>query len=116
MKEHFKIIDSKSFPGGSNSIIKIPLECPFFKGHFPGNPTLPAVAHLTILTQIHRLNSGNNITISIVKYIRVYQPIEPGEIISINISEKKKNTTQFRFHKEGKMVSQGTVNWNVNEK
>ena len=87
----------------------------FFQGHFPGKPILPAIAHLAILTQIHRLGSGKNLSISIVKFLRVYQPIEPGETVSISISEPKENTTQFRFHREGTLVSRGTVNWIGNE-
>ncbi len=63
-------------------------EVPYFNGHFPGLPVLPAVAIIdATLELIGQALGGATPTLSGVKSAKFMHPITPGLALNINIHE-----------------------------
>ena len=78
--------------GKSNEIealAYVPMDSPWFSGHFPGEPILPGIALLHMVEQAILKDAetrNERIKLDTLRRIRFVQPVRPGETISINIS------------------------------
>jgi 3-hydroxyacyl-[acyl-carrier-protein] dehydratase len=81
--------------GKSNEIealAYVPMDSPWFSGHFPGEPILPGIALVHMAEQAILKNAearNERIKLDTLRRIRFVQPVRPGETISINISGEK---------------------------
>jgi 3-hydroxyacyl-[acyl-carrier-protein] dehydratase len=58
----------------------------FFEGHFPGRPVMPGVLIVEAMLQAAMVVLGSgDMKMKGVEKVKFRQPIEPGDIISINI-------------------------------
>ncbi|MBA2405350.1 MAG: beta-hydroxyacyl-ACP dehydratase [Bdellovibrionales bacterium] len=66
---------------------KVPKDLPYFEGHFPDNPILPAVAILDMIQQylIHQDPSlkGSFLTIKSAKFTEI---VRPEDTLTINVN------------------------------
>jgi len=68
---------------------KVPLDLPYFTGHFPSNPILPAVAILDISIEIVKMISNDpSLEIKTIKMGKFYEIIAPNRNIQIQIANK----------------------------
>ena len=78
--------------GKSNEIealAYVPMDSPWFSGHFPGEPILPGIALVHMVEQAILKDAetrNERIKLDTLRRIRFFQPVRPGETISINIS------------------------------
>ncbi|OGP67605.1 MAG: hypothetical protein A2031_01395 [Deltaproteobacteria bacterium RBG_19FT_COMBO_43_11] len=78
--------------GKSNEIealAYVPMDSPWFSGHFPGEPILPGIALVHMVEQAILKDAetrNERIKLDTLRRIRFVQPVRPGETISINIS------------------------------
>jgi len=62
---------------------------PWFSGHFPGDPILPGIAILSMVTDAmihHESERGRKIRITGIRRVRFRQPVRPGEALTISLS------------------------------
>lgn len=93
MQENWYFLEKLETPEarGISARVVVPSDSPWFAGHFPGNPVLPAVAQLAIVFDVIELDviergSGRKLvpeTIQRAKYRRV---IRPDETIHVTVS------------------------------
>lgn len=62
---------------------------PWFLGHFPGDPILPGIAILSMVTDAirhHEFERGRKVRITGIRRVRFRQPVRPGEALTISLS------------------------------
>lgn len=59
---------------------------PAFKGHFPGNPTLPGVCELICVEILLEKISGKNVSLTELSRTKFFSPVSPGESLRIELS------------------------------
>ncbi|MCF8110516.1 MAG: hypothetical protein K9J85_03410 [Desulfobacteraceae bacterium] len=70
----------------------VPSDSPWFSGHFPGDPILPAIAQLGIVFDVIQQATGrqqNPESVNRVKYRRVIRPDEAIHVAAIPVEGKQ---------------------------
>lgn len=71
------------------ALADVPVDSPWFLGHFPGEPILPGIALIYMAEQAivqDALAKGEQVQLHALKRVRFTQPVRPGETLSLNIS------------------------------
>lgn len=58
--------------------VHVPGDCPFFQGHFPGEPILPGVAQVVLVTWVLGRVVGRPLRIQSVHRVKFTSPVRPG--------------------------------------
>jgi hypothetical protein len=100
---------------------QVPMEAPYFEGHFPGNPILPAIAFCDLAELIVKdLGFG---TIKSFKNAKFMAPVGPGAVLKIECEKQEKaasdpvgasggsteNVLAFTFKNEGQITGELVV-------
>ncbi len=81
----------------------VPKDFPYFEGHFPQNPILPALAILDgSLEALKFLQKGNNFFIKKVKTGKFLNIISPGILIEIHILKKIEQEWELQWKSSDK--------------
>ena len=83
------------------ALADVPVDSPWFSGHFPGQPILPGIALVYMAEQAiiqDALAKGEQLQLHTLKRVRFTQPVRPGETLSLNIvSEEAGEDILFSF-------------------
>ena len=124
----FLLIDKilELIPGESVTAIKnVTINEPYFQGHFPGQPVMPAVYSLECIAQAGAfllLNTleeplKKNAFISAIDEARFRQPVLPGDQLRIEVSIAKRKLNICRFQGNcfvnNTLVAGGLVSANI---
>ena len=74
------------------ALADVPVDSPWFSGHFPGQPILPGIALVYMAEQAiiqDALAKGEQVQLHTLKRVRFTQPVRPGETLSLNIVSKE---------------------------
>ncbi len=73
-------------PGGFTASWTVPSDLPYFEGHFPGNPVLPAVAILDATVEcLRRALADKNLNLSAVVSAKFLEIIQPNSKVRIEL-------------------------------
>ncbi len=85
-------------------------DSPWFSGHFPGDPILPGIAQLSMVTESLRTVFGKNGSLESVSRIKFKKIIRPGDIMDIKIrAGGKNNHYSFTISSEHQEVCSGRL-------
>ena len=90
--------------------VRIPKTCPYFLGHFPGNPTLPAIGHLALMADLLERTGDGPGWIDRADALRFNRPIIPGDRLDVRI-RKTDTEVKFLIRNSDEIVSQGRLSW-----
>ncbi|MEM7051177.1 MAG: hypothetical protein AAF604_16025 [Acidobacteriota bacterium] len=96
--------------------VGIPADSPFFEGHFPESPVLPAVAQLELLRQAwDRL--GRSAHLVAIDNLRLASPLLPGDQLSLEIAlpDAASGRSSFRLLRRTDEISRGILRWQSGE-
>jgi len=83
------------------ALAEVPVDSPWFSGHFPGEPILPGIALVHIVEQAiiaFAKTKGEQFHLHVLKRVRFTQPVRPGETLMVNITgEETDNDIFFTF-------------------
>ena len=83
------------------------LEAPFFAGHFPGNPVVPAVVILqTVVDSVVKLQPG--LRLRSVANAKFTDAVRPGQMLLFDIV-KNDNRLSFSCHRGEQLVATGEL-------
>ena len=104
------------------ALADVPVDSPWFSGHFPGEPILPGIALVYMAEQAiiqDALAKGEQVQLHTLKRVRFTQPVRPGETLSLNIiGEEAGEEILFSFkitNKENIVCSGAIVVNNINK-
>ena len=65
----------------------LPADFPPLNGHFPGNPILPGIAQIALITEIlNRADASGEYTLDTVKRVKFLAPILPEKTVSAEVT------------------------------
>jgi 3-hydroxymyristoyl/3-hydroxydecanoyl-(acyl carrier protein) dehydratase len=83
------------------ALAEVPVDSPWFSGHFPGEPILPGIALVHIVEQAiieFAKTKGERFHLHVLKRVRFTQPVRPGETLTVKITgEETDNEVFFTF-------------------
>ena len=93
-------------PNRIEGLAVVPVDSPWFSGHFPGEPILPGIALINLAWQAIIRNvekTGEEISLNALRRVRFTRPVRPGENLSLSVTaEAAHEETIYSF----KVVSQ----------
>lgn len=107
----FRIAETARTSDGVECRVDIPADCPFFEGHFPGRPVLPAVVQLVLVGQVYRELVNAEACVSRVERFRLYHPIGAGERISVTLAKVGEMRCRFTIGGPEGVAGRGVVAW-----
>lgn len=63
-----------------------PADLPAFNGHFPGNPILPGIAQIALITEILNRADPSGYTLDTVKRVKFLSPVFPEKPLFAEVS------------------------------
>jgi len=72
-------------------------DSPWFSGHFPGNPILPAIAQLSIVFEAVRNAVKSELTILEFKRVKFKQTVKPDDRVEVRVIRNEKNASAYSF-------------------
>ncbi|HIQ36638.1 MAG TPA: hypothetical protein EYH36_01375 [Desulfocapsa sulfexigens] len=83
---------------------------PWFEGHFPNDPTLPAIAQLNMVTDTIAKLLQKDLSLQSLTRIKFKKVIRPGDILDILATAgKKENQYSFKITSENQEVCSGRL-------
>lgn len=92
--------------------VSVSADCPFFDGHFPGRPVLPAIGQLAIVARLAREPLGPDAVLAGIERLRFRQAIGPGDelrfVLTVSDPPRRVKVSVLRGTEP---VSEGTFVW-----
>lgn len=86
------------------------VDSPWFAGHFPGDPILPGIAQLNMVTECIERVLHKKLILQNLARIKFKQLIRPGDILDIHaVVGKKENNYTFTIKNNDKEVCSGRL-------
>lgn len=97
---------------GRRYVLRLAADDPYFAGHFPGHPVLPAVAQLDLVLRLIRELGHPQAVADGADGLRFQRPIAPGERIELHVDGVSGGRpVRFRFVQRERTVSSGALVW-----
>ena len=77
--------------------IHVPLDSPWFDGHFPGKPILPGVAQIGMVFDAIRKARNQDLKLSSVRRVRFKRIIRPDDRLKIMAAPLKQDAGSYSF-------------------
>ena len=69
-----------------------PADFPAFRGHFPGNPILPGIAQIALITEILNRTNTSFFVLDTVKRVKFLAPALPEKRLSVEVTSRPGET------------------------
>ncbi|HMB54550.1 MAG TPA: hypothetical protein VKU40_14635 [Thermoanaerobaculia bacterium] len=96
--------------GGRRVAIEVSPDSPWFEGHFPGHPVLPAMAQIGLVARLAPKGA-----IASLDGLRLAQAVHPGDLLTLTLVTAAGDEERGRFSLsrdgDGAAVSSGTAAW-----
>ncbi|MFT5290169.1 MAG: putative hotdog family 3-hydroxylacyl-ACP dehydratase [Planctomycetota bacterium] len=102
----FTILGSEPVEGGLVVDVQVPSDCPFFRGHFPRFPTLPAVALLDLIAKLGDAHTDFGGRPSSLRGLRLRGTITPEAKLQIKLMQGP-DSIGFSVSVDGKAGTKG---------
>jgi 3-hydroxymyristoyl/3-hydroxydecanoyl-(acyl carrier protein) dehydratase len=90
--------------------VEVPADTEYVRGHFPGEPILPAVAQLALVAQAAAACWRTEVDLSGLVDVRFRAPVVPGDRLRLRLSPAERaGELRFRLTRGDALVSQGVV-------
>ena len=84
-------------------------DMPFFNGHFPGLPLMPAAAQIEMIRELLERHADWNTPIKGGSGLKFSGRIEPNDTLSIRLQRQSSGDISFSIENKNTVVSKGTL-------
>lgn len=88
---------------------RVPADCAYFAGHFPGNPVLPAFGQLALLEQLVRRSFGALWRVVCLRRVRFEAVIGADEELEVELLRRDELTVEAHMMSGGRRVTSGVL-------
>ena len=97
-----EVVFKKMYPEGSGGVLavvwKVDPELPYFNGHFPQTPILPAIAIVDASTYfLQRALAQPELTVKTVSVAKFLSPIQPGQTVHVELLKQGEKDWQIEW-------------------
>lgn len=85
---YFEIVNQKEEEGQVQYHIKVNAAHPVYKGHFPGNPIMPGVVQLQIITELLSHYLGYEVMLTSARALKFLNVINPEHVQELDVTLK----------------------------
>lgn len=90
--------------------LRVDTENPFFEGHFPGNPVLPAIAQLVLVERLIGEAMGSDVAVDSLSQVRFAEVIRPGDRLTVEVNGLGREATEsFRILRQQTLATAGKL-------
>lgn len=87
----------------------IPLDEPYFAGHFPGNPLVPGASILErVIEEISR-RAGTPQAVQRLEAVKFLTALRPGDELSIELESIDANSVRFQCRSGARAIASGLI-------
>jgi len=95
-----EVVFKKMYPAGNERphalVWKVDPELPYFNGHFPQSPILPAIAIIDASTYLlQQILNSPNLRVKKVIAAKFLSPIQPNQTVHIELQKQSENEWQI---------------------
>ena len=104
--------DPVSHSGDGNRLVThcvVTADMPFFNGHFPGLPIMPAVAQIEMIRELLEKHAGWNTTIAGGSGLKFSGRIQPNDRLTIRLQHRPSGDISFSIENRDAVVSKGML-------
>ena len=104
--------DNIQCPGDGDALscnCVIAADIPFFKGHFPGLPIMPAAAQIEMIQALLQQHADWNTAIAGGSGLKFSGRIQPGDNITIRLQRRPSGDISFSLENKDTVVSKGIL-------
>lgn len=106
----FRVIDERMEVDTRIFAVVVPEDCPYFHGHFPGLPVMPAIGQLALLAGLLTRVIGSAVSLTGVNDLRLSRQMSPGHHVEVRLEDPRGgDTARFEIRRDGAFVSGGTL-------
>jgi len=102
-------------PNQIEALAEVPVDSPWFSGHFPGEPILPGIALIYTVKQAiteEALKRNQKLHLHSLRRVRFTRPVRPGDTLSVSITAEDENDVMmfsFKIICKDNIVSSGFI-------
>lgn len=89
---YFDILNEEKQEGQGEYLISINANHSVYEGHFPGNPIMPGVVQLQIITDLLSHYLGKEVSLKNARSLKFLNVINPNEVKKLNVLLKTTDT------------------------
>jgi len=89
--------------------VRVPADCPYFRGHFPSRPVLPAIGQLALVVELVERAGSGPAWISGARALRFLRPILPGDELTVRMDLSTEGQVSFLVSRAGDPISEGRL-------
>ena len=106
----FHLLDASTSDPEWVFTVRVPATCPYFRGHFPAGPVLPAIGQLALVLQLLERSESEASWIQRAGPLRFLRPVLPGDELTVRIKPALLGgATTFRILRAADLVSEGKL-------
>ncbi len=97
--------------------VTIAANSPWFSGHFPGDPILPGIAQLKMVTDLIAKSTQGTSRMTGLSRVKFRKIVRPEEVLDINVTcGNKADQYNFKITSAGEDVCSGWMYFSQDEK
>lgn len=90
--------------------LRVDTDNPFFEGHFPGNPVLPAIAQLVLVERLIGEAMGGEVAVDSLRQVKFAEVIRPGDRLTIEVNGMgMQSAGSFRIRRQQSLMTAGKI-------
>ena len=103
------ILSARQDPGAWTFELDLPAELPYFDGHFPETPILPAVAQIDWAVRLAREHFNVGERFSSLRALKFMRVVQPGAPLTLALRRHSPRATTFEYAQGGAACSSGRI-------
>ncbi len=97
--------------GEWRAVVRVPAGSDWFAGHFPGDPILPGIAQLGMVSEVARRATGEPMRLSGFSRIKFKKIVRPGDELTVTLTRRPElpGVLAFRIESGGEVACSGNL-------
>lgn len=96
-----------------NDVLRVPPEHPALPGHFPGDPLVPGVVLLSLVTEAAVRGYAGLVRIKGMPTVKFHAPLRSDILVALTIVPVSRNLLKFECRTNSALIANGSIEMDV---